>query len=114
MLMAFEASPGDTHWFYALQYLLSREVPETVRGIVGKAMANAIAEAIPQLTRAVYGVEFSPTAYTEDEEPVMSLAAAAASLGVSEEDLLLMMQAAEEDDQDDSYLVEPENLRTTQ
>jgi len=114
MLMAFEAGPGDTHWFSALQYLLSKEVPDTVRGIVQRAMAHAIAEAIPQLTKTVYGVEFKPTGYTESDDPVMSLGAAAASLGVSEEDLLAMMQAAEEDDQDDSYLVAPGSLHTTQ
>lgn len=114
VLMAFEAGPRDSRWFSSLQYLLSREVPDTVRGIVASAVGKAITEAVPQLTRAVYGVEFQATAYTAEEEPLMSLSAAARSLGVSEEDLLAMMQAAEEEDRDDSYLVSPERVHTTQ
>jgi len=114
VLLAFEAGPEDARWLSALQTLLSKEVPAAVRAIVGRAMANAVAEAVPKLTKAVYGVEFKPTGYTEDEEPLMSLGAAAASLGVSEAELLAMMQAAEEDDQDDGYLVTPEKLHTTQ
>lgn len=114
VLMAFEAGPRDSRWLSSLQYLLGKEVPEAIRSIVVKAVNNAIAEAIPQLTEKVYGAKFEPTAYSEEEEPMMSLSAAAASLGVSEEDLLAMMQAAEEDDQDDSYLVNPGKAHITQ
>lgn len=113
MLLDFEAGPGDSRWCQALQYLLADSAPQAVRNIIQQAMQNAIAEAIPKLTQAVYGAKFQPTAYNDDDAPMMSLSAAAESLGLSETELLALMQAAGAEDGDDGYLLSSHGAHST-